>query len=371
MKIFIVHASAGAGHTKAAEAVYNCFKEKYKDVEVKLVDILSETNCLFRFNYTWGYSYLVKHFPWLWHIAFWITANKALRFITRPIAKITNRINTNKFVRDLIRENPDFVISTHFLSSEISVYLKQAKKIKSKVITIITDFQVHPFWISEGTDIYVVASDFTKKILLTEKVPEEKIREFGIPIDAKFTKKYDKALLCDKLKVSVNKFTLLIVTGSFGIGPIEEIVERLYNDVQVLVVCARNKELFSRLENKNYPNVRAFGFIDNVHELMFVADAIITKPGGLSTSELLAMSLAPVFIAAIPGQEKGNLEAIKSYGIGIEAHNADEAAKIILDYKSHPDELDKIKIRINNIKKPFAAEELCDAICKGSFGVAG
>jgi len=371
MKVFIVHASAGAGHFKAAQAVYNYLKENYKDIDAKLIDILDQTNALFRFNYKWGYSWLIKSIPLLWQLAFWITYNKPLRVFTRPLASLVNKLNTRKFRGLLLKENPDFIISTHFLSSEIAAYLKNSKKISSEVITIITDFGVHPFWLSAGTDIYIVASGFTKKLLLSEGVEEDRVREFGIPIDSKFLVNYSKVELCNKLSVDINKFTVLIMTGSFGIGPIREIVDLLYKDVQILVVCARNKKLYTDLKAKNYQNVRVYDFIDNIHELMAVSDMIVTKPGGLSISELLAMELVPVFISPIPGQETANIDALKSYGVGERADNAPDIEAIVLHYREHKEDLARVKEKIRKIKKPFAAGELCDAVCKGGPGFSG
>lgn len=370
MKVFIVHASAGAGHLKAAQAVYNHLKENYKDIDAKLIDVLDQTNALFRFNYKWGYSWLIKSIPLLWQWAFWVTYSRPLRIIIRPLASLVNKLNTGKFRRLLIKENPDFIISTHFLSSEIAVYLKNSKKISSKVITVITDFGVHPFWLSKGTDVYIAASGFTKKLLLSEGVEEPRIRELGIPIDVKFLKNYSKADLCGKLGVGADKFTVLIMTGSFGIGPIREIVDLLYKDVQILVVCARNKKLYIDLKAKNYQNVKVYDFIDNIHELMAVSDMIVTKPGGLSISELLAMELVPVFISPIPGQETANIDALKSYGVGERADNAPDIEAIVLHYKEHQEDLARVKEKIRKIKKPFAARELCDAVCKGSPGLS-
>lgn len=367
MKIFIVYASAGAGHFKAAEAVYNHIKNTCNQIDVKLVDILEKANPVFRFNYNWGYSHLITNMPLVWQFAFWLTSNRSLRFLTRPVASVINKLNTKEFAKVLIHENPDCIISTHFLPSEIVAYLKKDKRITSKLVTVITDFQVHPFWIEPETDIYVVASDFTKKLLIFEGVEETKIKEFGIPIDAKFLQKFNRQTLCERFGISQNKFTTLIVTGSYGIGPIEEIVDLLHKDTQILVICARNKKLYKRLKTKGYPNVKLFGFVDNIQELMAVSDLIVTKPGGLSISELLSMELVPVFISAIPGQETANIEALKNYGVGIKAKDILDLKKIIFDYKDNVEKLNSAKEKIKTVKKPFAAEELCDAICKGSL----
>ena len=117
-----------------------------------------------------------------------------------------------------------------------------------------------------------------------------------------------------------------------------------------------------------YKNAKAYGFVDNIQELMSVSDMIVTKPGGLTISELLAMELPPIFISAIPGQEAGNIEALKTYGLGIEAESVEEVRRIALDYKENPDKLNSLKAIIKKIKKPYAAEELCNALCKDSFG---
>lgn len=369
MKIFVVHASAGAGHFKAAQALYYYLKGNYKGIDAKLIDVLDKANILFRLNYTWGYSCLIKYVPLLWQWAFWITYNKALRVFTRPIASLVNQLNTRNFAKLLIKENPAFIISTHFLPSEIATYLKNSEKITSKVITVITDLGVHPFWVTAGTDLYVVASSSTKKLLLREGIAEERIKEFGIPVDSKFLKAYNKEELCGRLNIDKNKFTILIITGSYGIGPIREIVDLLYKDVQILVVCARNKKLYASLKAKDYYNVKAFGFIDNIPELMAVSDMIITKPGGLSIAELLAMELVPIFISPIPGQETANMEVLKSYGVGIKAEKVEDIRNAVLYYKEHQGELNSVKEKIRTIKKPSAAGDLCDAVCKGSSGV--
>lgn len=369
LKVLIVYASAGAGHFKAAEAAYSYFKEKCKDIDAEIIDVLNEANPLFRFNYSWGYTHLITSAPLLWQLAFWVTYNKPLRFITRPVASIINRLNTKDFAGILIQKNPDYIISTHFLPSEIAALLKKEKKINSKLITVITDFQVHPFWVEPETDVYIVASGFTKKLLISEGISEDKIRESGIPIHSKFLEEQNKEILCEKLGIANNKFTVLIVTGSFGMGPIQEIIGMLYKDTQILVVCAKNKELYERLKEKNYPDVLVFGFIDNMQELMAVSDVIVTKPGGLSISELLSLELAPVFISPIPGQETSNIEALKSYGVGISAKDANELQKIVLDYKEHPEKLTSIKENIKKIKKPNATQELCNVVRQGCNGI--
>ena len=368
MKIIISYVSAGAGHFKAAEAVYNYIKEHCPQTDVRIIDAIEKTNYLFRINYTFGYSFLVTRLKFLWWLAFWLTDFRPLRLFTRPIASVINQLNTDRFARLLIQENPDVVISTHFLPSEIASNLKKAEKIKSRLVTIITDFGIHPFWISLGTDIFVVASQFSKAELIRDGIAEDRIKEFGIPIDLKFLKQYDREKLCRKFDIDERKFTALIMTGSFGLGPLEKIVNALYRDVQILVVCAANKKLYTRLQNRNLANVKAFGFINNPEELMAVSDIIITKPGGLTISEIAGMELAPLFISAIPGQEAGNIKVLKKYGIGLFASSIGDIKNIVLDLKEHRDKLKTIKDNIKKLKKPDCLKDIYDAVCQSGAG---
>jgi processive 1,2-diacylglycerol beta-glucosyltransferase len=368
MKILITYAATGAGHFKAAEALYSYFKDSCKQIDTRLIGILDKAAPFYRFTCNYGYLFLVKYAPLIWSWLFLLTYNRALRRFIRPILSIINYLNTRDFSRFLIEEKFDFIVSTHFLASEISGQLKKRKKINSKVITVITDFGVHPFWVCEGIDTYIAASTPTRQQLILEGVEEERIKALGIPISQKFLKQYDRFALCKKFGLGQDKFTVLITTGSFGIGPVEEIVDLLYKDAQVLAVCAHNKSLYERLRSKGYPGVYVFGFIDNIQELMAVSDIIIAKPGGLTISESLSMGLFPVFIAAIPGQETENINVLSEYDLGIYIRDAASVKDAILDFKSHPEKLRIRKENIYKIKKTDTLREICNVVCQDSAG---
>jgi len=236
---------------------------------------------------------------------------------------------------------------------------------------VVTDFDVHPFWVNEGTYRYVVASEYTKERLKAQGIDEARILVFGIPVDPKFLLEQNKDALREKFHLAKDKGVVLVITGSFGLGPLEEIADLLHGETQVLVVCARNKKLYARLIAKAYPSVRVFGFINNVEELMSVADIIITKPGGLTVSEVLAMELAPIFVYAIPGQETKNLKVLESFGIGVRASCIKEVKRIVLGYKANPAGLRQVKEKIRIFKKSNPLEGIYNVVCESSLGAAG
>ncbi|MDD5109068.1 MAG: glycosyltransferase [Candidatus Omnitrophica bacterium] len=362
MKVLITYVSAGAGHRKVAEAIYDYLKNNRQDLTLELVDLLPFTSRFFRFCYNRGYPFLVHSAVWFWGFFFWMAEFNLTRRFIRKISSIINYFSCQKFVKYLEDENSDFIISTHFLNSELAAGLKLKNKIKSKLITVITDFGVHPFWVSRGTDIYIAASGFTRDELLRSGVDEIQIMVLGIPFSQNFSKTQDRKRLADKFGILVDKFTVLIMTGSFGTGPLEKITQSLCDETQVLVVCANNKSLFTRLRKKDYKSVRVFGFVDNVGELMAVSDIMITKPGGSSITELLVMGLVPIFITAIPGQEKNNAKILAAYGVGFTPENIKQIKKLVIDLKNDPKKLKSLKNNAMALAKPFACQELADVI---------
>ncbi len=362
MKILIAYASAGAGHRISAEAIYDYLKANRPELEVELVDILSDANPLFRFIYKEGYAFLVYRATWVWRLLFWLTGLSFLRKFSRWMISPLDILSCRRFIRQLINKDPDYIITTHFLPPDLAGHLKKNNKIHSKIITIITDYGVHPFWISEGTDTYIVASGFTKARLLEAGVNENNIKEFGIPFSAKFQQKLNRQQLSGKLGIEADKFTVLLMTGSFGLGPLEKIAELISRQAQVLVVCANNHSLYARLRKKNIANVKVFGFVHNAQELMAVSDMIITKPGGLTITELINMELVPVFINAIPGQETVNIAALNSYGVGMVPENISEINNMVTVLKNNPQELKSLKENVRRLQKHSTCREISDVI---------
>jgi len=362
MRVLITYASAGAGHRRAAEAVYDYLKNNRKDLKLELVDILPFAGNFFRFCYNFGYPFLVRYVIWLWEFFFWLTEFGLTRWFSRKGALIVNYLGCRKFLTYLINEKFDFIISTHFLNSELAANLKLRNKIQAKLITVITDFGVHPFWVSNGTDLYIAASGLTKDKLLNLRIAEQKIQVSGIPFSFSFVRTQDRFQLAEKFGINPNSFTVLLMTGSFGSGPLEEIAASLSCQAQVLVVCARNKKLFSRLQKRNLENVKVFGFVNNPEELMAVSDVIITKPGGSSIAELLNMELFPIFISAIPGQEQENIRILAGYEVGCAPKNIKQIKELIIDLKNSPGRLRSLKKNIRQFAKPFACQELANVI---------
>ena len=317
MKILVIHASAGAGHLKAAKAIYDGLK-KNAFYEVVFADALDYTSPFFKTFYQRTYTFLVTRMPWLWGFFFRLIDLPWIQPLTRICRRIFNSLNARALHTFLKTGNFDYVFTTHFMSNEIVAALKRSGQIRSKLVTVVTDFDVHKIWLSREADFYAVASEWTKQKLLRLGVAEHKIRVTGIPVDEKFARPAERGGRKQKLGIKENVFTVLVATGSFGTGPIAEILRILEpeGDVQTLAVCGHNRRLFQQLSRQNYQGAKILGLVDNMHELMAVADVIVTKPGGLSIAEALVSRLPMIFFHPIPGQETNNVRVLREHGIG-------------------------------------------------------
>ena len=370
MKVLIFYASYGGGHLNAAKSIENCIKNNYKDISVELIDCMKYVNKTIEKVTTAAYREMAKKVPWAWG-RIYSDAQKG------PLAHITtrsNKIMAIKLLKLLREKRPDLIISTHPFGSQMCSYLKRKGKITAKIATIMTDFAPHDQWLvgHEFTDYFFVAHDKMKDYLISKNVKEEKIFSTGIPISEKFREKYDKAEIVEKYNLDENKFTILFFGGGeFGLGKTRTVQifenfvqETLKHDIQIIAISGKNPKMKSAFEeiandNKAENNVKIIGFSNEVPKLMSISDLVVTKPGGLTTSESLASNLPMVVINPIPGQEEENAEFLESKGIAIWIKKTDDSKKIIEELLNNKDKLNKLKENTKILAKPNSTDDIC------------
>ncbi len=300
---------------------------------------------------------MVGKLPKLWAVFFDITDREWAQPLFQGTRRIYNGANTAPLVKFIKENNFDVIMTAHFLSTEVVGYLRRTGQFKGKLVTVVTDYDVHKIWLTKGVDEYCVATDFTKSRLVDMGVDAAKIFVTGIPVDEKFCQQRDKAELRRKLGVDPAAFTVLLSTSSFGFGPIEELAEKL-KDVQLFIISGNNKQLKERLAAKNNPKHKILGFVDNMEELMAASDVMLTKPGGLSISEALANGLPLVFFSPIPGQETGNVRVLAANGVGDSDKTVDEMATILKEYAASPKKLADARAASLKLAKPNAVSAI-------------
>lgn len=362
MKIFIIHASAGHGHKMVAEAIKGFAQDMYGENNVRIIDILDYSSNFFRTFYSKGYIFCISKLKWLWAILFFLSNTKYLSLVNNNLRRFINKLFCQRFLKFLKQENPDIIITTHFLANELVSFLKGERTISSKLISMITDFGVHKFWIAKNVDVYAVACNKTKDILVSKKVDPNIIRVLGIPIRRQFHKIIDKQEARRKIGLKNDLFTSLILTGGIGIGPIYEIVRHFEDKINVVVVCGNNKNLARELKKLDFKNLVVLGWVDNIGEIMASCDIVISKPGGSSIAECLSMNLPMIFFSIIPGQESQNAKIIADYGFGFILSKPNDIKEKIKYLKEKQEVIAKLKNKINAFKFNNSAQKVLELI---------
>ena len=373
MKVLIFYASYGGGHLNAAKSIENCIKNNYKNIDVEMIDCMKYVNKTIEKITTAAYREMAKKMPWAWG-RIYSDAQKG------PLAHITSRSNkimAIKLLQLLRQKNPDLIISTHPFGSQMCSYLKRKNKITAKIATILTDFAPHDQWLvgHEFTDYFFVAHDKMKDYLISKNVNKNNIYVTGIPISNRFQKKYNKNEILQEFNLSKEKFTVLFFGGGeFGLGKtrtsqiFEDFVrETKISNIQIIAISGKNSKMKASFEeivtnNKAKENVVILEFTNKVPELMNISNIVVTKPGGLTTSESLASHLPMVVINPIPGQEEENAEFLESKGIAVWIKKNDNSEKIIESLLSNKEQLQKMKENTKILAKPNSTDDICNIL---------
>ncbi|MFC1667168.1 glycosyltransferase [Candidatus Omnitrophota bacterium] len=373
MKILIVYAYAGIGHKKAAESVRDALTKLGK-AEVTTVDILDYTDRLFKFLYPRVYLFMINKIPFVWGFLYYFLDLHLVDKLLAPLRRFFHSLHAKKFTEFVLKEKPDAIVSTHFLPGDVISGLKKRGIFKGRLVTIVTDFLPHSFWMAQDSDYFIAALDKTKIDLTGRGIKEERVKVFGIPCGFNFSISKDRQELIKKLNLENGFFNLLIMGGGFGTGPVREITQaifdlepRIRNTMQVMIICGKNKDLFeelNRLKKDSDFKLSVFGYMDNIDEFMEVSDCIITKSGGLTVSEAISKKLPMIIIEPIPGQETRNCDVLTEHGAAVRANNVNEVLDYIKDFIISPEKIIGMRARIGVLAYPDAAKKIAKLIIR-------
>jgi len=367
-KLLILYASAGAGHMQAAKTIKAVSDIKGSAV-VEAVDILDYTPAYFKRLYKGGYLEIVKHIPELWGYLF----DRSYKFkkptLTTRLHHIIGNMHLSALLDYVKSFRPDAIVFTHFLGWDALSKLRSSKILNIPFFCIVTDFAVHSLWINKNIYKYYVASEGEKRLLSTHNLKAKGIEVTGIPVHPKFASALSKATLRKKLKLDPKIPMILMISGRYNLSGYE-ILLKSFRDVkdklQIVVLAGKNKQLASSMKSiarslKN-KQVTIYGMVDNMHELMKASDIVISKPGGLTTSEVLASKTLIAIIDPIPGQELRNSDYLLEAGVGIRIHDMETGGLKIAELLANKRRLSIMRRHLKYVSRPRAAYDVLNDI---------
>lgn len=365
MKVLILSVPAGGGHLQTARAVSECLTAK--GAECEIVDIAINAGRFTSTVISKGYNITTAFLTTGYRIVYNLSDKRTKHSYSLPV-KLLNSACCKKLYERIKNNPPDVVVSTHPFTTIVWNVIAKKHNLKQKVISIVTDFTVQPTWEQAVSDYVITASELLDYQCIKKWGTTHNVLPLGIPIREEFTQKMEKTDARATVGIE-DKFTVLIMMGSMGFKSaakkIVKKLDRMTEDFQVLVVCGNNKRLFAKLKQmETSKDLIVLGFANNVPQLMDASDCIITKPGGLSSSEALAKNIPMVLTCPIPGHEDRNSEFITNNGAGIALSKTFGVEEAVYQLIHFPDFARNISENAQKLAKPTATSDLAELILK-------
>ncbi len=349
-KILILYAAVGGGHFRAADGIKKYIDEKYPyQYDVDLVDGLAVTSKLWNNLVIGSYVKMARYCPKLWRKMYKKGSKKS--FLDTGSNLIHHHLAKKLFKKYFLGQDPDLVVSSHYFMTDMVTYLKKKGKTKTKLAVILTDYAPHRYWLfnTEYVDYYFVANEQMKYELIHSGINEEKITVTGIPVRPEFTKTYDRKKTLTELGLDANKKTFLVFGGGqYGMSDASVLFKGILDvkqDIQIIAIAGKSEKTqntFAYLSSKSNKKVAVLGFTDRVAELMYASDFVVSKPGGLTTTEILVSNKPFIIFSPVPGQEEENVNFLTNNGAGFMLYDLTKTTPLV-------EQLIDDKVRIENM----------------------
>lgn len=360
-KVLILTAHYGNGHVQVAKTLEETFRQRGIQ-NVIVCDLFAESHPVItditRYLYLKSYT-IGKELYRLFYYG-------VEKIYDKKIATWYANFGRKRLKAILQLEKPDVVINTFPIIAVPE--LKKQTGMAIPVYNVLTDFCLHKIWIHHHVDRYFVATDAVKQVMADIGVPSGRIAVTGIPIRPSFEVSVISDALYAKYGLSSDKKTLLIVAGAHGVlDNVKELCE-LFSTVpqlQIAVVCGKNKLLQEELQelSKRKPDIiKVFGYVEKLDELFRIASCLITKPGGITLSEVASLQVPVVLYKPVPGQEHENALYFERNGAAVVIREEEDIFLKTKELLQDEGKLRHMKDALRRIYRPYSAFRIVDTV---------
>ena len=362
MRVLLMSITAGEGHNAAAKALASAFTARghetllvdaYKEIDTRLYGIVSR-----------GYLFSVSAVPRAYSGVYTHLEKRKRNSYRRSVTRLFNRALSGKIKRIIEDFSPDAIVYTHCFCGVLLDVLREREGLSPLVFGVLTDFTMHPYWEEcLRTDYIVVAGEASVFSAEKKGFRREQILPFGIPTRADFRDKTEKSEARQRLGLREDALVFLLMGGSMGYGDLKSTVLRLDAlsvPLETVVVCGNNQKAEREMRGLSTEKpLHVYGFTDKIALLMDAADAILTKPGGITTSEALVKDLPLILTEGIPGIETRNAELLLNGGVAVKLSPTYGIEDAVRELFADPVRLSAIRSCIASLRRPDAAVSLC------------
>ena len=363
-RFLLFHLTTSSGHHRASCALEQAIRQLDPSAHIVSVDGFQYASRFVRGAITRSYLSLIRHQPDVWE---YLYDNPAIHRRVQSLRVLLHRYQAGKLEQLLDAVRPDAIACTQAYPCGVVADFKKHHQLSIPLVGILTDYAPHLYWFHETVDTYVVPSEQVKQRFLMREVSANRVRVLGIPIDLRFREGTDRRATAKRLGLDPDHPVILMMGGGGGFGRLPDILlslDMLPHPCQFVVIAGTNRSLLSWLRARPFRHpVVTLGYVDDVPALMDLATLLISKPGGLTTSEALAKQLPLVIVNPIPGQEAYNARFLLSQGAAVQAVAPDLVRQTVRDLLDNPDRIAALRARIAELAHPDAALDIARLLC--------
>lgn len=353
-KILVFSTSTGAGHNQVAGALQNEYLQL--GCEVETVDFLKDANRFLDLLIAGGYNNFAIRANLFYGLLYHGSNNSA---VTSPLGFLMRQMLFKGLAGKIAGCRPDLIITTHALALNTLGEIKRRGITGAPLISIITDFDAHHFYVNPHVDAYIAPSHHSRDMLVKHGIDGRRVFEFGIPIRRDFLESHNRA-------GQNGLFTVLLMGGNAGPRAIRRIVHNLVQiseSLKLQVVCGHNQALRENLEAAfpgSIPGKELVitGYSQEVPRLMSESDLVITKPGGITISEALAKQCPVIIPYCIAGQEEENVKILADSEVAIWLRNLEEIGPLVSRLIANPGILTSMRANMDAFTRNYSLDGL-------------
>ena len=336
MKVLILSCNTGGGHNSAAKAIKEIFDEKGHTCDI--MDVLAFGGQKASDLVCDAYIEMVKKTPQLFGKIYEM-GNRVGQFnqekggIRSPVY-LVNKLYADA-LEDFIKLNSyDAVVCVHIFAAEAMTNLKKHGRISIPFFFVATDYYCSPMLEETRPDKIFIAHKDSTFTFINHGIKPELLLPTGIPVSQKFLSKKDKSQVRKELGLNDNDQVFLLMSGSMGFGDLIDTTRYIFEhgneNTRVIAITGHNEKLYENLKSdfKNESRLILIGFTDKVSDYMDASDVLLTKPGGLSSTEALAKGIAIVHTAPIPGCESENVQFFTEHHLSVCASEPEDEGRL-------------------------------------------
>lgn len=369
--ILILYASLGAGHLNAAKALTEAFSY-FPDVEVLTQDALEYASAIYRSSITQIYKQLSERIPTLYKAIYEGTdGDDVEESLDGNLSVARLEFPFFRKLEDLVTEtNPQIIISVQQIPSRLIQLLKRKNNLSIPHYVVVTDAIAHSSWLNYEINAYFLPSVIGVNMLIQRGANPKRLHVTGIPIKLEVLEPKNQLEMRSRHDLPLDRPVITFFGGGLNPQRVKIILHdflAVSTPLTVLVIAGRNETLLEAIEDLPDSEQVKFvrlGSIAHVDDLIVASDLIITKAGGLITSEILARGIPMIIIDPIPGQEEQNADVLSASGAGIQIRLPEMVAQTAMYLLNHPERLEQMHYLSLASGKPRAALDIAEFILK-------